>query len=380
MKSQQKNNYNAFAVRLERFRNRSRKSGRILFQIDIVNAAEFAGWRDVLVSVAEHIRDGEKVEAYSYKRKVRAEAGKHIVDAAKKTFETGDLPSRGETTKIASELARDFLSNPGQAIRNGWARERAFREAYKLSTGKVPPTKVQVLTAGAQKAAEGAAKLLKDNAEDLVVNAGGIVGSIAGGAATGGLGGQLAGDLAGAGAARKGVMDFRATKEAYNTLSATEEFKSASLIHRMKAVRDEALKNLARQKGRNEIDVANDVAGWAVGNTADEAISTLVPSIAGVPLKGMVAASITSPKTEKAYRRLKAGENAGVVAKDLAKDVAGIPKEVVEAGNAREQQLRSVAKQQILKFKSEVGSLNLESLRSSAPPAPALPRTRIGRR
>jgi hypothetical protein len=275
---------------------------------------------------------------------------------------------------------RDFFANPGETIKRGWARERAFREAYKLSSGRVAPTKVQAVTSLAQKSTEGVAKLLKDNAEDLIVNTGGLAGSIVGGAATGGLGGQLAGDLAGAGVARKGVMDFRATKEAYRTLSATEEFKSASLIHRMKAVRDEALKNLTRQSGRNEIDIANDAAGWVVGNTTANVSGALVPSISGIPLKGAAVAMITSPKTEKAYRRLKAGENAGVVAKDLAKDVAGIPKEAINAGNAREAQVRAQVKQQILKLKSGVASVPSESLRSLPPTPLAKPSMKFGRR
>jgi hypothetical protein len=133
--------YNAYRKALSRRPNKPREGGCV-FSIDCRIDAEFdgGGWKNVLVSVGEHFRGSEKVEAYSYKRKVRTEGGKALAQSARVALETGDLPSRQETSRIVGELTRDFLSGPREAIKRGFEREQAFRESYKLSTGRVPPT------------------------------------------------------------------------------------------------------------------------------------------------------------------------------------------------------------------------------------------------
>lgn len=352
--------------------------GRCVFSIDCRVDAEFGGggWKNVLISVGEHFRGREKVEAYSYKRKVRTGGGEALVQSAKVALETGDLPSRKETGRIVGELTRDFLAGPRGAIKRGFEREQAFREAYKLSTGRIPPTKREVAQAGARSAMSACMATLKNNSKDLVVNSSGFVGSIIGGAATGGLGGQLAGDLAGAGIARKAVMDVEATKSAFTKLSATEEYKSAGFLRRLQMVRKESISELNKNWSKDELEVVGDTAGWAVGSTTAEA-ARLIPGVGSLPFKGAIVAAKVNPKVQKAYTRLKAGESPRRVIPELGKEVAGIPKEIVTAGNQREQALRAQIKSQILAKKRELlaraASAMSEPDRSTTSPPPPRP-------
>jgi hypothetical protein len=178
-------------------------------------------------------------------------------------------------------------------------------------------------------------------------------------------------------------MDVEATKSAFTKLSATEEYKSAGFVRRLQMLQKESVSELKKNWSKDELEVVGDVAGWAVGNTTAEA-ARLVPGVGKLPFKGAIVAAKVNPKVQKAYTRLKAGESPRQVIPDLGKEVAGIPKEIVTAGDQREQALRAQIKSQILAKKRELlaqaASAMPEPARSTTSPPPPRPGTRMRQR
>ncbi len=261
-----------------------------------------------------------------------------------KTLQTDELPSRGEILQVGGAAIQDFFKNPVQAVKDGFKREQAARDAYKLAFGKDAPTKMQVTG----KAMKLAGKKLKSVllTEDMLVNTAGFVGSVAGGA-TAGPAGMLAGDLGGALAVRKIVELNKAAKTAQAKLDHDAKFSTASALSKLKIKGNATLSEMKTSQMQKAIEkeLVGDTAGWAIGNASAAALQPFI----GVPLKGAAVAiatvpTIVVPIATKAHELRRAGATPEEATKAALKEFA-------EAGDNREAKMRSDFKKMMKELK-----------------------------
>lgn len=272
----------------------------------------------------------------------------------RKTIETEKIPSRSEIAELAGTVVGEAARNPIKFIREGNQRE-AFVRGSLSAVGYKVDTKAETTAKKMKKAAKSMKRYLKDNpqvVEDLIVNTGGFVGSQIGGATAGPLG-QLGGDLGGALIVRKGFDDYKALGRARKTLKDDEAFKKANLLAKLGMIKKRSAEELKQMAKDRETNAAGDIAGFVVGNSTAMALQN-APIVGGVPLKGALVAMPVTPELVKGYQRLKAGEPAGTVVKDVAKSIASIPQRMIEAGNQRERDMRNKLELKLKNLKREL--------------------------
>lgn len=333
----------------------------LVFLSDItdVSRAEFrlliprAGTKQGTVVVKSFLRKGKLVRGFKRKQLLAladtvpatTKGSKAALKLIKDTVANKKLPGRKQFLATLGEVVKDVRKNPITAAKEGFAREKLVREYIKETTG-VNPTKLAASRAAAKKASSAAKTYVKNNPEkvkDLTINTAGYLGSVAGGAVAGPVG-KLGGDLVGALAVRKGITDFEALQKAKKILSNEEAFQKAGFFGKLKQTYGMTLKQLKSNVKQIEDDLTGDTAGWVVGNSVAESTAGLVP----IPLRGGIVAMPVVPKIVKAKDRIKAGENARLVARETAKEIGEIPKNAVKsvqravrAGNLREQRMRN---------------------------------------
>lgn len=333
----------------------------LVFLSDItdVSRAEFrlliprAGTKQGTVAVKSFLRKGKLVRGFKRKQLLAladtvqnsGRGNKVALGLIKETITTGQVPTKKKFLATLGAVGKDFVRNPVKATREGFAREKLARQLIKEGTG-YDATKLAASRAAAKKASSAAKTYVKNNPEkvkDLTINTAGYLGSVAGGAVAGPVG-KLGGDLVGALAVRKGITDFEALQKAKKILSNEEAFQKAGFFGKLKQTYGMTLKQLKSNVKQIEDDLTGDTAGWVVGNSVAESTAGLVP----IPLRGGIVAMPVVPKIVKAKDRIKAGENARLVARETAKEIGEIPKNAVRsvqravrAGNLREQRMRN---------------------------------------
>lgn len=278
-------------------------------------------------------------------------SGDEILRLVNQTFQTEQLPSRQEITAAAVPIIKDFLKNPFAAIREGFKREKLARKGVEAATGQALPSNVELVQKGFGETLKAVAAQLKQlaSSDDTIVNTAGFLGSVVGGSA-GGVVGQLAGDLGGALVARKALNDIKAITAGLQKVKSSPE--KQGLLKQLQVVRATAIAELKsiEAERRKRVDTVGDVSGFAIGNASASALN-LVPGIGKIPFKGAGVALATVPKFQAADQKLQAGEDVTKVIQELVQELLTIPKEYVDAGNAREQQVRDLASQYIRQFK-----------------------------
>lgn len=278
-------------------------------------------------------------------------SGDEILRLVNQTFQTEQLPSRQEIVSAAVPVIKDFLKNPLGAIREGFKREKLARKGIEISTGQALPSNVELVQKGFGETLKAVAAQLKQlaSSDDTIVNTAGFLGSVVGGSA-GGVVGQLAGDLGGALVARKALNDIKAITAGLQKVKSSPE--KQGLLKQLQVVRATAIAELKSIEAERQkrVDAVGDVSGFAIGNASATALSAL-PGIGGIPFKGAAVALATVPKFQAADQKLQAGEDVTKVIQELVQELLTIPKEYVDAGNAREQQVRDLASQYIRQFK-----------------------------
>lgn len=289
--------------------------------------------KQIAVEASTVTRNGKIFTRTAYSRNQKV--NQLVTDLAKKTLKTAEIPTNIELLTVGKELAKDFVSNPLRAIKEGRERELLVKGLIKSTTGKSLPTNTQLIKQGFSKGVD-AIKQNEELQKDLIVNTGGVIGSTIGSIA--GLPGQLAGDLLGATAVRKTITDISVTKTAITKARTDAVFSSLSSFDKFKKVREISLKELKdlAESGKLTDDLVADTSGWAVGNTIAESAKGLVP----LPFKGAVGASVTVPDFVKASRRIRSGENIKQVVKETANEVLLKPVKMYQRGKIREQALR----------------------------------------
>lgn len=264
-----------------------------------------------------------------------------------KFINKGDLPTRKETANIVSKL-KPKAANPIKAVKKGFERERLFLDSISKMAGR-KVTKGEIIAAGTKKAANTFKDTVKqavddpkafiesELAETAIVN---IVGGVGGGKVGGvllGPPGAVLGDLAGARTARRGLTDVKAAINSYqqrHSLPKLEpEFGVNSRLQRFGQIMDDIKQRSAAEiKERGTQGIADDIGGWAAGNTVASVISN-VPFVGVAP--GMMG-SIYAQSIEKRMRER--GEDLLTAAqKTLASNV--------KAGDKREEELRKRARE-----------------------------------
>jgi hypothetical protein len=312
-----------------------------------------AGTKQSVVAVKSFLRKGKLVRGFKRKQLLaladalptNTRSGKQAINLIKDTIATGQVPNKKKFLTTLGEVGKDFVKNPVRATREGFAREKLARQLIKESTG-YDATKLAVSRTAAKRTTQAAKQYVKNNPEkvqELLVNTAGVAGSAVGGSIAGPVG-KLGGDLVGALAARKGLTDFEALQKAKKILSNDEAFKRAGFFGKLKQTYGMTLKQLKDNAKEIEDNFTGDSAGWAVGNAAAEALDPVISA----PLKGAAVAIPVVPKLVKAKNRIKAGENARLVARETAKEIGAIPKQAaqsvrrtIRAGNLREQRMRN---------------------------------------
>lgn len=290
--------------------------------------------KQIAVEASTVTRNGKVFTRIGYSRNQKV--NQLVTDLATKTLHNAEIPTNREILTVGKELAKDFISNPIRAIKEGRERELLVKGLIKSTTGKELPTNAKLLKQGFTKGID-AIKQNEELQKDLIVNTGGVIGSTIGSVA--GLPGKLAGDLLGAATTRKAITDISVTKTAITKARTDEVFNSLSAFDKFKKVREISLKELKdlAEKGKLTDDLVADTSGWAVGNTiAESAVGSVIP----LPFKGAVGASVTVPDFVKASRRIRAGENTKQVVKETANEVLLKPVKMYQRGKAREQALR----------------------------------------
>lgn len=196
---------------------------------------------------------------------------------------------RQDSGSPASE-APSYLNQPRDA-KGRWAK------TGKTSAKKAKKAIAKVAAIAAQH--EGTIK-------DGLVNAGGVLGSVVG-ERVAGPAGALAGDLLGALVARKAVHVATVAHSAHQKLKVDEGFARAKGLEKLKQLGAKTLSDLKSEATQERLgdDLTGDIAGWAIGNSAAKALSSAVPAIASVPLKGAGVAMLTVPKLVKLRQKLK---------------------------------------------------------------------------
>lgn len=151
---------------------------------------------------------------------------------------------------------------------------------------------------------EFAAGKLKDQAPDLIVNTGGLVGSIVG-QHLAGDGGALAGDLIGALATRQVVAVSQAAITASQRLRNSADFQVANRIGQLRQLGRATLSEFNSPAFQRQLgnDLTGDLAGWAIGNSAAIA-GNRIPGVSRIPLKGAAVAMATVPRVATARERI----------------------------------------------------------------------------
>jgi hypothetical protein len=243
-----------------------------------------------------------------------------------KTLQTDELPSRGEILQVGVAAIGDYFKNPVQAVKDGFKREQAARDAYKLAFGKEAPTKMQVTG----KAMKLAGKKMKEFAlsTDGAVATAGITGSIVGGAVAGPAG-ALAGDLLGSLAVRKIGEAHQAYKKSQEGMKDAEPWDDTNAVSKLKLKADKTLSELKTPEMQQAIEkeLVGDVAGWAIGNGVAMAVGKAVPGLSWVP-SGAVAAmasvpTVVVPMAKKAHRLREQGASPADAAKTAFSETFG---------------------------------------------------------
>lgn len=145
-----------------------------------------------------------------------------------------------------------------------------------------------------------------DRVRDLVTGLGGTAG-IAIGGQLGGSVGALAGDLVGALVTRHAINTIVSVHTAAEKLHRDEAFASAKRLEKLKQLGAATLSELRESHMQERIgdDLTGDLTGFVVGNVAASAISSVLPGVAALPLKGAPAALTIVPKLVAARRRIR---------------------------------------------------------------------------
>lgn len=142
---------------------------------------------------------------------------------------------------------------------------------------------------------------LLDNYADLIAGAAGVAGSAIG-QQIAGPAGALAGDALGAVAAKLTISATKKTMQAKEKLAKDEAYAKLNKLEKVKAVSKLALSDLA--SADTATMTLDELTGFAIGNGSGALMDALVPSIAGVPLKGAIAAMLTSDKVADKRKEL----------------------------------------------------------------------------
>ena len=254
----------------------------------------------------------------------------------------GQLPTRSQGAKEIGRAALSFVRNPARQIKQGFERERALLDAVSASAGR-EVTKGEIIKKGMEKGVtqlkEEAKKAIENPAEfvqsetfqELSVNVGGFVGSKAG--AVAGPVGALAGDYVGARVVRRGFEDTKAFVASYQEQMQLPGFDQKGRLEQFRSIVGEArgkAKQVRAERGRN--DLAGDSVGWLAGNTWANLSPIKVPLVGATA--GLPAANYAQAVEKRMRER---GE-------DVQTATAGILADLVNTGNAREQQLRDNVK------------------------------------
>lgn len=276
---------------------------------------------------------------------------RQMAQMAVKTMATEQIPSRQEISKLAGTAVAEFWRNPIKFTRQASQRERLVMNALEEAGFEMPEFSGMSWD-GMEKISKAATDYAVNNSavlEDLAVNTAGFVSSKVG-AATAGPVGALAGDLGGALVVRKGIDDTKVLLKVSKSLADDEAFKKANALQKAGIIHKRSKAELAAMKEAREQNFAADVTGWAIGNTAAEALNALG---VGIPLKGAAVAMPTTPEVVAGYNRLKAGEDRVQVFKDVVRNIASIPKKAINAGNERERKAREKLNAKIRGFNQQ---------------------------
>lgn len=274
-------------------------------------------------------------------------AAQTAVNLADKMIETGELPSRKELAHALGATARQLLQNPVKTVKEGFEREKKFKEAYQTATGKAAPTKGEV----AKEAAQRTAEYVKEHPEVVKEQAmfiGSSIGATAG-KAVGGPIGELAGDLGGAMAVRAVFTADEAARRAHAKLAKDEAFQKASKLQKLKQLGAATLAELKSEEMKKKVAAGTDedVAGWVAGNVVGKTMDLVkAPSLAAIGVASAGAAH-AAPKMVKAKERIQSGEDAGTVIKETAKEIFA---NEIKKGNEREAKLREKVNKEIKRY------------------------------
>jgi hypothetical protein len=267
-----------------------------------------------------------------------------------KTLETDELPSRGEILKVGVSAIGDYFKDPVKAVKDGFRREQAARDAFKLAFGKDAPTKMQVTG----KVMKLTGKKLKEFAlsTDGAVTAVGITGSVVGGAVAGPAG-ALAGDLLGSLAARKMGEAHQAYKKSQEGMKDAQPWDDTNAVSKLKLKAGQTLSELKTPEMQQalEKELVGDVAGWAIGNGVAAAVGKAVPGLSWVP-SGAIAAigtvpTVVVPMAKKAHQLREEGASPAAAAKAAFDEVFLKPgkkeKEARAAFSSRIKQMKQLS-------------------------------------
>jgi tape measure domain-containing protein len=231
---------------------------------------------------------------FTFEEAFSGQGGDKILQLSLKALEKGKLPEKKELQKLLMEAdagtTKDFLANPIQEIRKGFARQGFIVDLMNQLMGQ---DKNALGYAGQGISEAFKSESVRDLSQEAIVNTMGFLGSKAG--AIAGPIGVLAGDGLGAVLTRKITNDLLAVYEAIMDGADPKDIQAVV----SKAIE---LKKTPEAIDKAKTNYKQDLTGFTVGNA--------VGSVSPVPLGGAMAAMYSTADVVKTVDNIRKGGSA----------------------------------------------------------------------